>query len=259
MYETQQDICNFLNYLSIDEVKKAIGKILDAGLLIKANYNKNPFDHTSWYTTPDQGMIGIKKIITKVPNGTIDSTSTFERKCESAPSESANPHNPNCDTAPCIYDQKEHHKEQQQEKKIAAASNSNIQTKAKIYSCLEKVDIPDKIKCKLTYLHDENTVKNAIGWAIHPRNPVKKALAASITYACNESLSDKDFEIKKETPFEKVKKLFENGKMYNQAECFLNSEGIGFQRGMKNHGIKFDKYFSWEKFEDLCKIFEIKI
>ena len=61
MYESQQDIANYLDYMTLDEVKKAVVKLLDAGVLIKGNYNANPFNKTSWYTTADQNIYRIKK------------------------------------------------------------------------------------------------------------------------------------------------------------------------------------------------------
>jgi len=70
MYETMQEMANFFGYLKIDEIKKAIGKLLGAGLLIKGNFNKSHFDKTSWYAIARED---IQKTLTKVPNGTIDS------------------------------------------------------------------------------------------------------------------------------------------------------------------------------------------
>ncbi len=80
MYETQQQMADFLGYMSVEEVKKSVVKLLDKGILIKGNYNKNPFDRTAWYTVYDQNII--KKTLTKAPYGAMDRT-------ESAPSESA--------------------------------------------------------------------------------------------------------------------------------------------------------------------------
>jgi hypothetical protein len=54
MYETQKDIAAYFEFLTEDEVQKAIKKLLDAGLLIKGCFNKNVFDRTNWYTTSDQ-------------------------------------------------------------------------------------------------------------------------------------------------------------------------------------------------------------
>jgi hypothetical protein len=96
MYESQQQIADFLEYISLDEVKKSIPKLVEAGYLIKDNHNKNPFDKTSWYTVENQDII--QKSFTKVPNGTIDRVNfTID---------SANRHLPECESAPCIYDNK---------------------------------------------------------------------------------------------------------------------------------------------------------
>lgn len=87
MYERQQDMADFFEYLSLDDVKKAMVKLIDSGLLIKGNFNPNPFDKTGWYTTADQNIIHVKKSSTKVPNGTIGG---------------AKRHDPGCHLAPCI-------------------------------------------------------------------------------------------------------------------------------------------------------------
>ncbi len=100
MYETQKDIAEFLGYLSVDEVKKAIIRLVDSGILIKDCHNKNKFDRTAWYTVNDQNILGIKKIFTKVPIGTMHG---------------ANPHDGKCDTAPSHYIQQEQQEEKQQQ------------------------------------------------------------------------------------------------------------------------------------------------
>lgn len=75
MYETQKQMADFFGYLKEDDVWKAIKKLLDAGLLIKGNFNKSPFDKTGWYTTTDQeiflGKKGIKEKFTKPLNSGI--------------------------------------------------------------------------------------------------------------------------------------------------------------------------------------------
>jgi len=58
--------------------------------------------------------------------------------------------------------------------------------------------------------------------------------------------------------FEEISKYFQKDKEYNGATCFLNNEGISFHRGQKDEGLKFDKFWSWDKFKSLCDSFEIK-
>ncbi len=38
-------------YLSYDQIRRAIEKLVDAGEIEKGNYNENPYDKTAWYTT----------------------------------------------------------------------------------------------------------------------------------------------------------------------------------------------------------------
>lgn len=38
-------------YLSYDQIRRALEKLVDAGVIEKGNYNENPYDKTAWYTT----------------------------------------------------------------------------------------------------------------------------------------------------------------------------------------------------------------
>lgn len=38
-------------YLSYDQIRRSIEKLVDAGEIEKGNYNENPYDKTAWYTT----------------------------------------------------------------------------------------------------------------------------------------------------------------------------------------------------------------
>lgn len=84
MFETQAQMAEFLEYMTVEEVKKAVVKLLNAGLLIKGNYNTNPFDKTAWYSVPDQSII--KKTLTKAPYGAIDNANGRDRERRTAPS-----------------------------------------------------------------------------------------------------------------------------------------------------------------------------
>src|SRR5690606_6099606 len=90
MYETQEQMAQFLEYLSINEVKKAVVKLLESGVLIKGNFNSNSFDKTNWYTVANQSII--QKSFTKAPCGSIDRSVRRD---------------PLPPTAPCIYDKED--------------------------------------------------------------------------------------------------------------------------------------------------------
>lgn len=253
MYETQKEIADFLEYMTLEEVKKSIVKLLDSGLLIKGNYNKNPFDKTAWYTTRDQMVFIIKKTLTKAPYGAIDNA------------EGRHPLRP---MAPCIIQEEhqEEHQEQQQSSTASAAvlvkNSEEVKTKSlPICEALKSVEIPIEEKIQITKTYPSEVIADALGWAMHPDNPPSKCLAASIKYGCKMNLSTKEFERKqKETPYQKVSKFFKHGEIYNGAECVLNSDLIYFMRGMKNdEPVRFDKFFTWEKLQALCASFGIQL
>lgn len=131
----------------------------------------------------------------------------------------------------------------------------------KIYSDLKDIPIPEQEKVEITKRHSESVVKDAIAWATHPKNPPKKCLAASIKHACKHKYSAAEFSEpkKKVSVIEQIKRFFKHGEFYNNAECFVNYEYIAFQRGMRNESVRLDKYFSLDKFKNLCSSFQIKI
>jgi hypothetical protein len=151
----------------------------------------------------------------------------------------------------------------QQHAALAAAVFSESSKKEKptpkIYDCLIAIDIPMKDKYEISTRYDEETVKNAVAWATHKDNPPTKCLAASIKHACKHKLSIKEHEVKSRTPYERARDLFKNGSFYNNAECFLNANGISFSRGMLHDQVNFDKFFNWNRVKDLCKKFQILI
>lgn len=174
MYETQADIAKCLDYMTLEEVKKAVVKLLDTGLLIKENYNKNPFDKTAWYTTSDQRIIEIKKTLTKAPYGAIDN---------------AVGRNPTRPTAPCIY--KENKQEEHTKRTTTAASppaavsfQSLEKKEPKIHPVLESIDIPLQDKIEISSKYSIDQVSHAIEWALHPQTKLNKSLAAAIKWAC---------------------------------------------------------------------------
>lgn len=57
MYETILHMQKFLPYLSDMQIKRALTSLVQHGYLLKANYNKNKFDHTSWYALANEEWI----------------------------------------------------------------------------------------------------------------------------------------------------------------------------------------------------------
>jgi hypothetical protein len=69
MYETQEKMSRKIGFLSTKEVKNAIAILVEKGLLIKENFNRNRFNQTNWYTLPDELF---QKMFPIVPKRTID-------------------------------------------------------------------------------------------------------------------------------------------------------------------------------------------
>lgn len=124
------------------------------------------------------------------------------------------------------------------------------------YQCLDDIDISDRDKLEVTRRYDEQTVKEAIAWAINPQTKITTTLAQAIKWACKER---PEMTKERETPFEIVRKMFKNGELYNSAVCDIDQKSISFTRGMKFETIKFDQFFSWRRFQKLCDVFGIKI
>lgn len=53
-----------------------------------------------------------------------------------------------------------------------------------VFSCLEKIEIPWPDKIWICKHYDENTVHNAIAYALHPQTIIKKSLVQALKWAC---------------------------------------------------------------------------
>ncbi len=88
MYSTQEKMAEFFQFFDEREVKYCIKKLVDVGLLEKKNFNKNPFDHTNWYSLPDPVF---QKVFPKVQKCTHRSDKNVGiEEVNSVPSEGVN-------------------------------------------------------------------------------------------------------------------------------------------------------------------------
>lgn len=53
MYETQKEMAEFFEFFSEKEVRDYLKILVDKGLLVKGNFNKNHFEKKNWYSLPD--------------------------------------------------------------------------------------------------------------------------------------------------------------------------------------------------------------
>lgn len=54
VYQTQKELSEQFDYLSVKQVRTALEKLTTAGYIIKGNYNKHGYDKTTWYTITDK-------------------------------------------------------------------------------------------------------------------------------------------------------------------------------------------------------------
>jgi hypothetical protein len=57
MYETLDQMAEFLGYLSSKQVRTAVNLLVEAGILIEGNFNQNKFDRTTWYAIFDETIL----------------------------------------------------------------------------------------------------------------------------------------------------------------------------------------------------------
>lgn len=71
----------FPEFNSLDKVGRVIKHLIDAGLLMRGNYNKNTFDRTAWYAFTD---IGLELVVSKelLNNPFRNSAESNPRHCE---------------------------------------------------------------------------------------------------------------------------------------------------------------------------------
>lgn len=53
-YSSIKALQDIFDYLSEKQIRTAINNLIDNKVLIKANYNSNPYDRTSWYAFTEE-------------------------------------------------------------------------------------------------------------------------------------------------------------------------------------------------------------
>lgn len=177
MYESRQEISDFLEYISPDSVERAINKLIDSGLLIKGNFSPDPMKRTRWFTVENQKILEIKKSITKVRQRTMD--------CAPA-------HNASGIGAQCIYKEQEEHlqEEQQQQEPVAVVVSSEKKKMKKeelpkVYTCLNQISIDPHVKVRLTKKYTKEEVSYAVACLkVELAKGTVDSMAAWLTWAC---------------------------------------------------------------------------
>jgi len=218
MYESQQQMADFLEYISVDEVKKAIPKLIEAGLIIKDNHNKNPFDRTAWYTVANQDII--QKNSTKVPISTIDRVnSTYD---------GANSHHPNCHTAPCIYDKEDKEIRTNDDDRVREADEENLITRDS-KGRERSSSIPEFTRYLRGCKYSDETIKEAIKRTQTFPDPISNALRF-VDSICRQIEAQNT----KESVLRQSKKIKET----KVERPVIHEETISYEQFLKNKGKK---------------------
>ena len=81
-YQTQAEIAAIYPYMGEDKVFRIIKRLIDLGILVKANFNKTKFDQTTWYAFANEEMFTIPQICGM---DSADPRNQFRRSAEPIP------------------------------------------------------------------------------------------------------------------------------------------------------------------------------
>jgi hypothetical protein len=60
-YDTHKDMAEYFPYFTPRQVKYALEKLFEGGVILKANYNEDKMDKTNWYALKDESPIHLSK------------------------------------------------------------------------------------------------------------------------------------------------------------------------------------------------------
>jgi len=121
------------------------------------------------------------------------------------------------------------------------------------FDCLVKDDRldDDNRKSLMNFTEDRIKLAQEYSFQVEPTT----TLIQQLMWHCGMSKPPK---IPKKKFWDQVKKDFKNEEKYNGAICYINPEGIAFERGITNLPAKFSDPSGREKFEAAIKQFGIK-
>ena len=91
-YTTVKALSELYPYLTANQVRRALEKLKEKGLIIDGEYNAKPFDRTKWYSLSDAGMaeVGVDFHATEAANNTIPNDEEDNSNCSKSQMELAN-------------------------------------------------------------------------------------------------------------------------------------------------------------------------
>jgi|SRR5690606_37539070 len=204
-YQTYDEIASHFPFLNYDQVRYAIDKLVERGVILKANYNKRHMDKTCWFAfseeenfvpfmkgkskdvyerenyDPDENLVENtrenKKMFTK---GKIsESEEKFPDIPDTKPTDIIKPPTPTPSA-----------KEKPKPKLVGGFSESKKKEDQKPdepikpYAILDSVLISDVDKARLTKSFDEPLVTKALAYVTRPSFKIKGTLDSALFYFC---------------------------------------------------------------------------
>lgn len=161
-YQTMEEIAASLPYFSVDQIFRAIKRLVQSKILKTANHNKTSYDRTLWYAFADDAFI---------------ENSSIPQNCGMEDAKLKNPDRKIAEPIPCIKNIEEN-KQQQPTKSAPVAAG--------VFECLRKLDIPKADKERLSSKYSEEDIKHAVAYATHPDTEIKTCLAKVLYWAAKE-------------------------------------------------------------------------
>jgi hypothetical protein len=295
MYETNEDIADQLGYLNERQVKYCTHKLVEENFLIRSNYNKNAFDKTPWYSLFDESILDFKKCSTKEQNCPVVRTilshpenkivpSTYipdketdkEQQLVVVFSESSEEEKPSdiSDQLPDYVLNALSEKEREELIQSVKKSETIPVPGKKTAHILENPDsyTEDQLQGFITYsdsmdwgitetqfkkflkTYSSERLEAALD-ALASAQDVKKPLAW-LTSALKEKWNPEAKETRL-TNRQKVEQRFKHYELYNNAYCFLNDEGVSFERGSTHKTLSWKESGFKEKFNEILVYFNI--
>ncbi len=125
----------------------------------------------------------------------------------------------------------------QQTSSLNTSFQEQQQAKPKVFDCLLAVDVDVKEKEWITENYDEETVKHAISYTLHPETKISTTVTKTLKWACKAKPELPKPKVKKLSRREQFEQAYKNNGQYNGADCWINEEGFTFQRGYTIHSL----------------------
>ena len=256
MYETYTQIQSHLSFFTYKEIRNGMDILVSKGYLIKENHNQAKFDKTNWYALTNEHELGESKINYCKPVRADDRPiQANQYGCGGTPIPDKQPDKQltkECiEASPPVFISRRENISTSYEDHEKLIQKYGKELTEKAYDLLStwKKDHPESPKTK------------------KPKTDIGRIHQWAMTAAREAEIKEKELSLREKKlenggkPVnlnkEYVEKYFENGETYAGTDCFIDSEGVAFQRGMNHQQLKFSEKGFKDQFTGLVRKFDI--